>query len=72
MHEINETRLQQGEFHTLYPKLRLHEERFHTYFRMPFACFDKLLELIQSDIRKEYTNYRKPIEPVERLAVALR
>jgi hypothetical protein len=39
---------------------------------MSIECFDDLLDLIKGDIKKEYSNYRRPIEPVVRLAVALR
>ncbi|KAJ8891096.1 hypothetical protein PR048_010606 [Dryococelus australis] len=65
-------REEEGEFHTLYQQLRQHEERFYIYFRMTIECFDEILYLIKGDIQKEYTNYRKPIEPAECLAVALR
>ncbi|CAH1384646.1 unnamed protein product [Tenebrio molitor] len=72
VHEINMVRRKEGEFHTLYPLLRNDEEIFFLYFRMNFECFDELLNLIKDDIQKQCTNYREPIEPVERLTVTLR
>ncbi|XP_074041484.1 uncharacterized protein [Leptinotarsa decemlineata] len=72
VHEINQTRLQEGEFHTLYKQLRMDEKRFYIYFRMNFECFDEILARIENDIRKQHSKFREPIEPAERLAVTLR
>lgn len=72
MHEINQQRKKEGEFHALYEQLRSDETRFFIYFRMDIECFDELLLLIEEDIKKEYSKFREPIEPVERLAVTLR
>lgn len=72
VHDINMARESKGEYHMLFQELRQHEERFYVYFRMTVDCFDELLELIKPDIKKQFTNYRRPIEPAERLAVTLR
>jgi hypothetical protein len=52
--------------------LREDEERFYTALRMNFECFDELLEMIKNGIIKLNTNYRSSIDPIQRLAVALR
>lgn len=72
MHEINLDRTKYGEFHTLMPQLRKHENRFYDYFRMSIQCFDELLSLIKTDITKQDTNYRDAISAEERLVIALR
>lgn len=53
-------------------ELRRDIKRFYIYFRMTPDCFDEICNLIKDDIKKEYTKYRQPICPEERLAVALR
>lgn len=72
VHEINLTRDLKSEFHTLYQKLREDKQPFFIYFLMGFSCFDELLNLIKNDIQKQYTTYREPIDPMQRLAVTLR
>ncbi|XP_074026071.1 glucuronyltransferase I isoform X2 [Leptinotarsa decemlineata] len=72
IHDINSTREIQEEFHTLYHELREDEQRFLIYFRMTVECFDEILDLIKEDITKQFTHYREPIGPAERLAVTLR
>ena len=71
-YSINLDRKKYGEFHTLFCELRKDEKRFYIYFRMTMDCFDEILELIKDEIKKSYTNYREPISPEERLAIALR
>lgn len=72
VHELNTQRKEFGEFHTLIPLLRMDDEKFLKYFRMPQICFDEVLTTIQQSIQKKSTNYREPIEPNERLAICLR
>lgn len=72
VHQINMERKIYGEYHTLMPELEKDSKRFYMYFRMNYACFDEILELIQDDITKQITNFREPISPKERLVVALR
>lgn len=66
------SRQAKGEFNNLYHQLRQDEGRFYTAFRMNFECFDELLEMIRNDIKKNNTNYRDCIDPIQRLAVTLR
>jgi hypothetical protein len=39
---------------------------------MTLESFDEILKAIRNDITKQFTNWRMPIPPEERLAVALR
>jgi hypothetical protein len=61
-----------GEFYTLFQQMLEDEKRFYIYFRMTKDCFNDILNLIGDDVCKEYTNYRRPIPPEERLAIVLR
>jgi hypothetical protein len=69
MHEINEKRERLGEYHRLCVELQSHEDRFFKYFRMSRACFE---EILRPSIVKYTTNWRRPIETRERLAICLR
>nr|CAH7743080.1 unnamed protein product [Callosobruchus chinensis] len=69
--KVNLYREEEAEFHTIFHKLRQHRERFLIYFRMTTECFNEILSLIEEDIKKQFTHFRRPIEPAERLAVTL-
>ncbi|KAF0746828.1 protein ALP1-like [Aphis craccivora] len=62
----------EGEFQTLYKELIDDETKFYGYIRMSMNTFDVLLKQIESDLRKQDTNFRKCIPPRHRLAVCLR
>ncbi|GAA6231458.1 putative nuclease HARBI1 [Lates japonicus] len=47
------------------------DEEWKAQFRVSRATFDYLVELIGSAIKRRRTNYRVPIEPRRRLAIAL-
>lgn len=72
IHDINREREVEGQFHTLYPKLRRDEKRFYDTYRMYTESFDEILNMIKFDITKSYTEFRRPIGPEERLAITLR
>ncbi|CAH2088949.1 unnamed protein product [Euphydryas editha] len=72
IHDINRQHRIHGEFHTLYPRLRLDEDRFFKAFRMTTENFDEILNMIKENIIKSFTKYREPICPEERLAITLR
>ncbi|KAM5191432.1 uncharacterized protein ACMZJ9_013619 [Mantella aurantiaca] len=72
VHPMVRSRPSMGEFHLLYGQLRDHPEKFADYFRMSIASFDELLGLVSEGIRRDDTNYRIAISPVERLVVTLR
>lgn len=59
-----------GEFHTLFNDLTT--EQFKNYFRMTRDQLNEILENIRSDITGCDTNYRRAIEPEEKLAICLR
>ncbi len=63
---------QKGEFIDVVLRLRDFPECFHKYFYMTVEQFDELLILLEPHIKKQQTNNRKPISPVQRLAVCLR
>lgn len=68
VHEINKHRLSEGEFHTLFIKLRNHPVKFFEYI----TTFYIILEAIRSVIEKEDTNFQKAIPVEERLFLTLR
>ncbi len=72
IHEIIRKKQELGEFHRLVQELRLDQQRFLQYFRMSPEAFDNLLHIVGPHIRKQTTNYRKPISPEQRLAICLR
>lgn len=72
VHEINKHRLSEGEFHTLFSKLKNHPVKFFEYCRISEPTFYIILEAIRSEIEKEDTNFRKAIPIEERLFLTLR
>nr|CAH7714514.1 unnamed protein product [Callosobruchus chinensis] len=60
---VNLYREEEGEFHIIFHKLRQHRERFLIYFRMTTEYFDEILSLIEEDKKKQFTHFRRPIEP---------
>ena len=59
-------------YHTLFPKLWQHHDKFFEYVRMSQNTFDIIHNGIQLLISKCDTNYRRPISTEERLVVTLR
>lgn len=72
VHDINLSRDAEGEYNTLFPRLKCDEKRFKTYFRMSVDKFYEILHLVELHITKQYTKYRRPISAEERLVVTLR
>ncbi|XP_055030232.2 uncharacterized protein [Misgurnus anguillicaudatus] len=72
VHPILQQREEQGELQRLIQELKLYHDRFHRYFRMSVGQFESLLTLVAPLLIKSRTNYRKPIDPEQRLAVCLR
>ncbi len=72
VHPMNRVWVEKGEFIDVV--LRLHDfpECFHKCFCMTVDQFDELLNLLEHHIKKQQTNYRKPISPAQQLAVCLR
>ena len=61
-----------GAFHTLFQELLKDEELFFRYHRMTPSRFEHLLSLIETQITKMETKFRKPISARERLSITLR
>jgi len=60
-----------GEFHNLLDDLLKEEERFWRYFTISADTYKYILELIQTSIKKQNTNFRRSISPEERLMATL-
>ncbi|GLV38517.1 hypothetical protein CBL_05127 [Carabus blaptoides fortunei] len=65
VHDINKQREKLGEFHKLVPELQKDPKRFHMYFRMTKEQFDFLHELIENDIKKQHTQFRRAVIEVD-------
>ncbi|XP_062407581.1 radial spoke head protein 3 homolog isoform X1 [Sardina pilchardus] len=72
VHELNQRRRQRGAFYQLVAELQFDSELHRKYFRMTPLQMDYILSMIGSELQKQDTNYRKSIEPKQRLAVTLR
>ncbi|CAG5006499.1 unnamed protein product [Parnassius apollo] len=71
VHPLYKKRLSIGQFHTLYPELRKHPEKFYDYFNMTSHTFDELLKSITQYIAKNNIT-RDTLCPEERLTITLR
>ena len=72
IHPVNRKREINGEFHCLFNELKNDDEKFHQYFRLSKTEFEEVHHLIEDDIKKIHTRFRKPIGTRERLAICLR
>nr|XP_021186521.2 uncharacterized protein LOC110373544 [Helicoverpa armigera] len=72
VHDTPYSRYEEGEYHTLLPRLKNDQKRFHTYFRMSQNRFDDLLQIMKPLIEKQDTFFRKAINVEERLMVTIR
>ncbi|GFO15015.1 protein antagonist of like heterochromatin protein 1 [Plakobranchus ocellatus] len=72
VHEINQGRRENGEYHHLFHQLKRHPERFHSYMRMSVDTFDYILKTVESKLMKSWNNWHEPILPEERLVVTLK
>lgn len=72
VHDIPNSRYKEGEYHTLFPRLLRHPDRFHTYFRMTKEKFYELLQIIKPHIELQNTFFRRAIGAEEKLMVTIR
>jgi hypothetical protein len=72
MHEINEKRERLGEYQRLCLSIQSHEDCFFKYFRVSRTCFEEIHDLLRPSIVKYTTNWRRPFEIRERLAIFMR
>jgi hypothetical protein len=71
IHKVFRTREEEGEFHTLFGRLKDDGQKFFKYFRMSFSKFENLKLLLQTHIEKMNTRWRRSIKTEERLALRL-
>ena len=72
VHPIDERREERVVYQNLVQELRADPERHRQYFRMNATGMDQILAIIGPDITKMDTNYRRFIEPKQKLAVTIR
>jgi hypothetical protein len=72
VHPVLYTRLETGQFYTLFYELRKNESEFLKYFHMSLKSFEQLLYLLQEGICGLETNMRRCVPPAERLVMTLR
>ena len=63
---------ERGEFRNLVEDvLNEYHEFFKTYMRLQSGTFNKLLAIVEEDLKKEDSPFRKALSPAERLALTL-
>lgn len=72
VHNLWKAREEEGEFHTIFSRLKDDQEKFIKYFRMSIPKFLNLLEILGTDIQRHNSKWRRTVSPEERLAVTLR
>lgn len=71
VNDIFLTRDQEGEYVTLFKDLKEQPQKFYEYFRMLPSTFNYILNRIHQRLQT-YSNFRKTIDPREKLTVTLR
>lgn len=56
VHDINQRRRMESEYHKLFPLLKRSPSRFHSYLRMSQETFKYILERIEPKITKNWCN----------------
>lgn len=72
VHDLYLSRQKEGEFHTIFRRLKDDPENFLKYFRMSLNKFEDLLNLLREHLQRKNTKWRHSICPEERLAFCLR
>ncbi|CAH1997358.1 unnamed protein product [Acanthoscelides obtectus] len=70
-HPLMAQRSTEGAYSLLMSQLRGDESKFFNYFRMSMSTFDELLKLLEKDLKKQDTRWRKSICLEEKLAIFL-
>ena len=65
-------REEEGEFQTLFGRLKDDRQKFFKYFRMSFSKFENLKQLLYTDIEKKNTRWGRSVRTEERLASTVR
>jgi hypothetical protein len=63
---------EEGEFHTLFERLKDDRQKFFKHFRTNFSKFENLKQLLHTDIEQKNTRWRRSVRTEERLALTLR
>jgi hypothetical protein len=61
-----------GEFHTLFGRLKDDRQKFFKYFRRIFSKFENLKQLLDRDSEKKNTRWRRSVGTEERMTLPLR
>ncbi|XP_068099259.1 uncharacterized protein [Hyperolius riggenbachi] len=69
---MRQQRLRRGRFAALYRDLLANPDKFHKYTQMSVPAFNKLLDLVRSDLSRPDYRFRNSIPPDEKLMVTLR
>ncbi|KAL4126780.1 hypothetical protein QTP88_010989 [Uroleucon formosanum] len=72
VHPLNLRRTENNTIKCFIHELRNDECKFRNFTRMSTDTFDYILEILNDEIRKPDTNFRKSITPEEKLLVTLR
>ena len=65
-------REEEGEFHTLFGRLKDDRQEVFKYFRISFSKFENLKQLLHTDIEKKNTRRRRSVRTEERRASTVR
>jgi hypothetical protein len=68
VHKVFRAREEEGEFHTLFGRLKDDWQKFYKYLRMSVSKFENLKQLLHTVIEKKNTRWRRSIRTEERLA----
>jgi len=65
-------REEEGEFQTVFGRLKDDRQQFFKYFRMIFSKFENLKQLLHTDIEKKNTRWRRSVRTEDRQASTVR
>jgi hypothetical protein len=71
IHKVFRAREEEGEFYTLFGRMKDDWQKFFKYVRMSFLKFEKLKQLLHIDIEKKNTRLRWSTRTEERLTLRL-
>lgn len=72
LHPIYKERQTRGAYYTTFQELKKHPRKFQNYCRMSYGLFSDLLTILEDNISKNDTNFRRAIPAEERLLITLR
>jgi len=72
IHKVFRAREEEGEFHTLFGRLKDGRQKFFKYFRTSFSKFENFKQFLHTDIEKKNTRWRRSVRTEERLASSVR